>query len=292
MTRFIGPAIALVLLTNLLSAAVVIMPLGDSITQGRYDALDASKQHTGYSAPLQAQLLNAGIDYEFAGSLDVRCGGDVPDGFHFDGFDKRHEGHWGWRADEILNGSTGNHCGSDDGTGKLSTWIDGYSELPDLVLVHLGTNDIIQDLSSIDVTVNQLTPSQIAATRQDIEDIIDQLKDRILPTKPDMKILLSSLIPGTLIDMEVQAVNMEIEDIAANDSSVIFVDQYSGFNAATHTYDGLHPKSEGEELMADRWFGAIQSATAMPEPNSLLLLGMVGILVAFRSWRGYLLRDH
>ena len=43
-------------------------------------------------------------------------------------FDINHEGHWGWRADEVL------------------AKIDGWAEqtTPDIVLVHLGSNDILQ----------------------------------------------------------------------------------------------------------------------------------------------------
>jgi acyl-CoA thioesterase-1 len=41
------------------------------------------------------------------------------------------------------------------------------------------------------------------------------------------------------------------------ESPVILVDQYTGFNAATDTYDGIHPNARGEAKMAQKWFDAI-----------------------------------
>jgi len=53
-------------------------------------------------------------------------------------FDQDHEGHWGWRTDEILNGRLA--------AGSLTEWLDYYT--PDVVLIHLGTNDVYQNQST------------------------------------------------------------------------------------------------------------------------------------------------
>jgi hypothetical protein len=35
------------------------------------------------------------------------------------------------------------------------------------------------------------------------------------------------------------------------------VDQFTGFDAETETYDGLHPIESASDKMAQRWFDAI-----------------------------------
>ena len=53
--------------------------------------------------------------------------------------------------------------------------------------------------------------------------------------------------------------NVEIEAIAAANENVVLVDQFTGFDTATQTYDQLHPNESGEQHMAARWLAAIQS---------------------------------
>ena len=38
------------------------------------------------------------------------------------------------------------------------------------------------------------------------------------------------------------------------ESPLTLVDQYSGFDPSTMTYDGTHPNAVGDARMADRWF--------------------------------------
>jgi lysophospholipase L1-like esterase len=38
------------------------------------------------------------------------------------------------------------------------------------------------------------------------------------------------------------------------ESPIVLVDQYSGFDPSTMTYDGTHPNAIGDSRMADRWF--------------------------------------
>ncbi len=86
-----------------------IMPLGDSITQGD----DGS-----YRRPLWIALKEADISVDFVGSMGHGYSGDNESG----NYDTDHEGHWGWRADEVLK--------------RIDQW--AARNIPDIVLMHLA----------------------------------------------------------------------------------------------------------------------------------------------------------
>lgn len=69
------------------------MPLGGSITQGR-----AGKAH--YRPLLRDLLKRAGADVDSVGHGNRLCPEETPT----EGFDRDHEGHRGWRAEEVLAG--------------------------------------------------------------------------------------------------------------------------------------------------------------------------------------------
>jgi acyl-CoA thioesterase I len=111
------------------SAPVRIMPLGDSITTH-------IPPYNSYRRPLWHMLNNAGYSIDFVGSRRADDYNRLPPN---PDFDLEFEGHPGWRVDNIL--------------GSIRTWADAYD--PDIVLVHLGTNDLIQG-QSVDTTVSEL----------------------------------------------------------------------------------------------------------------------------------------
>ena len=73
-----------------------IMPLGDSITRG----IAGSTDDTGYRRSLYFALVGAGFPVDFVGNHND----GIPDDF-----DKNHEGHGGWTAEEIIFGRLLNH---------------------------------------------------------------------------------------------------------------------------------------------------------------------------------------
>jgi hypothetical protein len=197
-----------------------IMPLGNSITQARVG-------HNSYRRPLWHRLAGAGYQVNFVGSQNSNHEGPPanPD------FDQDHEGHWGWRADQLLGG--------------ISGWAQDHQ--PDIVLMHVGSNDMFQgqDLNS---TVSEL----------------EQIIDRLRSVNPQVKILLARLIEPTEWNgrwQRIRQLNDAIPGIASHKSTsqspVILVDQTQGFNADYDTYDGVHPNPDGESKMADRWFEAL-----------------------------------
>ena len=126
---------------------VKIMPLGDSITEGgwmNHTDPDLNASFIAYRGELWTKLHNAGYTMDFVGS---KVGGQDYKDNNDSSFDLDHEGHDGWRADEI------------DAT--VTDFLN--SAHPDVVLLHIGTNDLYQDES-------------IASTVTDVENILDKIK--------------------------------------------------------------------------------------------------------------------
>lgn len=219
-----------------------ILPLGDSVTQ-------AEINRASYRYPLWKMLVDSDIQFDFVGSIkkqqDRYSKGTPPQpDYKGQSFDRDHEGHFGWNIDEIIKGR-GFDNGS--GSGKLEEWVEGYDA--DIALVHLGTND--------------------AFNRQNNESSVKELKEviRILrEDNPEVTILLAKLIPAKLNPGDGEAVESlneviptVVEDMSTEQSPVIMVDHFEGFDVDEHTYDGVHPNEAGEKLMARRWFEAIRS---------------------------------
>jgi hypothetical protein len=195
-----------------------IMPLGDSITE-------AAVGHASYRYWLWHDLVDEGFDVDFVGSM---CGvhGGMP---LYPDFDQDHEGHWGWRADQVLE--------------RIKGWAS--ASRPDIVMIHLGHNDIWRG-------------SDIESTVQDLDGIIEILRE----VNPAIVVLLAQVIPSTapqLADLEILngAIESLAESVDTPTSPVIVVDQSTGFDAERETYDGTHPNDAGERRIASRWFGAL-----------------------------------
>lgn len=224
-------------------ALVKIMPLGDSITQ-------ANTNTNSYRYELFKRLIDAGFvpgeDFDFIGSEPTNDGGDPP-GMQADyngyAFDKDNEGHWGLRAEEVL--------------AEISA--ANYSYVPDVALVHLGTNDVKDGDSNEQIV-------------QDLINIVNRLKE----LNPNVQILLAKLIPASnekylsvhpeldpgfpnLIPANITALNSAIANSSlASTPNVTFVDQNTGYDAVADNYDGIHPNATGEGKMAQVWFDALQ----------------------------------
>ena len=111
-------------------ATINLLPLGDSITLGCGSVATAPSWYAfctsecgGYRAPLYGNISAAGLDVSFVGSSSDGPSWVPPAQRH-------HEGHPGWRIDQI--------------SGIASKWL---SYQPDVILIHLGTNDISQKSS-------------------------------------------------------------------------------------------------------------------------------------------------
>ncbi len=230
-----------------------ILCLGNSITQG-------NTEYASYRFNLWKKLIDAELEAEFIGSHDSNNGGLSPAQntvYKGETFTNYNEGHWGWSTDQVLYGNN-----EEPGAGKLSDWLANYT--PDIVLMHLGTNDMFRD-QPIDETLNEL------------REVITQLRAK----NPNVTILLSKLIPanggnvGPPIADNIVELNERIPEFAQSlntaASEVILVDQFTGFDPTpgADTWDGVHPNEAGEEKMAQRWFEALESLFIVPMPVQL-----------------------
>lgn len=205
--------------------SVRIMPLGDSITQ-------ANARHNSYRRPLWLKLSQAGHRVDFVGSTRKHLGGPPPK----QDFDLDHEGHWGWRVDEVLQ--------------QIEAW--SRKAQPEIVLVHLGTNDLASG-EPTDAVVGE------------VRSLIQTLRQ----VNPRVKVLVAELIPLEGSDPQFQQFNAQVRQLAAEmtapESPVIAVDQFTGFDVKQDTYDGCHPNESGEKKMADRWFTALTKVLPQPQ---------------------------
>jgi hypothetical protein len=159
---------------------------------------------------------------------------------HASGWDMNHEGHVGWRADQIV--------------ANISSWASATR--PDVALIHLGSNDISQN-QSVDSTVSE------------IRSIIEKLR----AVSPNISVVLAQIIPIRVSSINNKIIgssglNAKLQSLATamntSRSKVFAVDLYTGFDARSDLYDNYHPSPSGEEKMATRFYAALQSVLGNP----------------------------
>jgi lysophospholipase L1-like esterase len=221
--------------SGVLRPAIVVMPLGDSATLGAYSATDFGIG--GYRAPLWSRLTQEGYAIDFVGSVN----GPAPAGV-----DPNHEGHGGWRIDDIA--------------GSIDGWLANFK--PDIILLMAGGNDIIQGYG-----VNT------AATR------MDTLLGKIFTDQPNAVVLLGSLwwVPTPNFynyDIaQIQNLNGRLPALVAKYAqqgrAIQLVDQYNlGWVATDFGADQIHPAATGYGKMAQAWHDplAVHLVTTPPPP--------------------------
>jgi lysophospholipase L1-like esterase len=220
-----------------MSAEIRIMPLGNSITSGSSSGAnpDNSAYWVSYREVLWDKLNNAGYAVDFVGSLN--SGWAVL-------ADSEHEGHGGWTADEIIGGR-------DPGAGMLDEWLAAHQ--PEIVLLHIGTNDIDQGV-------------------EDWMDI-DVILDEIYTIRPNAWVVLALIVnrlnnPGCGLCDETTAFNNDVDTLVfqprRNVDKIVLVDMENnaGFDYRQEPdgdmYDGVHPFATGYTKMANLWFNGLK----------------------------------
>ncbi len=206
-----------------LHATVKIMPLGDSITWDWYygDTRTDAYLH-GYRNHLWYKLQEKGYDVDFVGSRSN--GGAITP--HFDG---DNEGHTGWTTSQIRD-----HV---------------YSYLqqnrPDIILLHIGTNDMMYISPASSVNGAEQILSEIHRFEQD--------------TNTNIHIVLATIVNCRKNPSWVSEFNSYLRSMAANHIAngerLTLVEMYNP--VGDNLIDGIHPNDTGYSIMANVWYDAV-----------------------------------
>lgn len=195
------------------SRTIRLMPLGDSITLG---------SSGGYRTLLWKKMFQQdGKKIDFVGSLT-----DGPS----DLGDRNHEGHSGWRIDQIR--------------GQIDGWSNTYK--PELVLLHIGTNDINQNYN-------------LSGAPGRLQDLVN----RICSNNAGVELIVASIIPISGKSSQVSAYNSAIPGIVTNAKNSGCKATYFNMNpylTLSDIPDGVHPSVSGYNKMAEAWYPAATAA--------------------------------
>lgn len=215
-----------ILLVSCDHSTLKIMPLGDSITEGLTVIQGVHTFNGGYRRDLETLLTAQKVDFDFVGS---QTDADTAQTVH-----KHHEGHSGWRIEDI--------------DAQVDGWVG--STQPDVILLLLGANDILQK-------------HDVPGAPARFSGLLDHLRQ----VDPNAWIFVASILPihDELENAQVQSYNESIgDDVAIRQShgeKIRWVDMNrdSGLTAAYEDLpDGLHPDRPGYDKMANVWFGALK----------------------------------
>ena len=200
------------------NGGVRVMPLGDSITDGL-------TVPGGYRIGLWQRFGSGGHTVDFVGS---GFNGPASLGDH------DHEGHSGWRIDQI--------------DANIVNWL--RTSTPRTILLHIGTNDMVQNPTG--------APARLAT-----------LLDHIIAQAPNTELFVATIIPLSGQDSRVRTFNAGlISAVQARANAGRRVHLVDMFNALTTAdlADGVHPNANGYNKMAAVWFNALLSVPGSLDP--------------------------
>lgn len=185
---------------------VRVMPLGDSITFGI-----GTTPYDAYRKDLWTRLRNVGVPVDFVGSVVSGTMGD-----------KNHEGHIGWRIDQL--------------TARIDSWMATYR--PDVVLLHIGTNDIGQNYDMA------RAPARLS-----------HLIDRIQVARPGVRIFVARIVWMVNGGDRWTRYNDAIPGIVASKGpNVHLVPHHVIGRTAGDLVDSAHPSACGYAKMSYVWY--------------------------------------
>lgn len=197
------------------NGGVRVMPLGDSITEG-------TQVPGGYRIGLWQRVAAGGYRVDLVGS---QFNGPAALGDH------DHEGHPGWRIDQI--------------DANIAGWL--RTSNPHTVLLHIGTNDVLQNYNQSGA------PGRLST-----------LIDHITAAAPTAEVFVATIIPLANSGQEsaVRTFNAAIPGIVQSRANagkhVHLVDMHAVLTAAD-LVDGVHPTAGGYDKMAATWYAALRS---------------------------------
>lgn len=207
------------------ASTIKIMPLGDSLTYGNYAY--GENGTGGYRTHLWRKLQDTGYtNIDFVGS--VRWGpADI---------DPASEGRPGWEIEQIST--------------NVESWLHRYN--PDLILLMIGTNDILQN-----------TPLETLLRR--MEHLLRQIANACPAAHLFVAALIGVRMPneyGIRLD-DILAFNEQLPDLVQSladaGQNISFVDMYdrAGLGNDDFGADGVHPNDSGYTKIANVWYEVV-----------------------------------
>ena len=221
-----------------------IMLMGDSITEGM-----ESTDGLGFRNDIRFKLQDLGFPFALVGSMKW----------------KPYQGHFiaGATIDDFFVGPGGN--GSFDAAPDM----DRYQ--PQVVMIHLGTNDV----SVIDLPIGPYSEDHGTTFANTISGNLARMIVYLLQWKNGTRgselnvVFLSSIIPKIGREAKITAFNEQVDRIVEDSEaglspdipagSLIVVDHYGSFDPETMlSGDGVHPNDDGYEHMGEVYFQALR----------------------------------
>jgi lysophospholipase L1-like esterase len=206
-----------------------ILPFGDSITRGVKSSDDA-----GYRSQLFKLIVAGKQKVTFTGSLT-----NGPTTVSGQTFPSMHEGHPGWTIDPGYNMISSSY-------GGISSLVPSpaLNGNPNIILLHIGTNDLF------------------ARDTANMSTRLEALLDKIAANAPSALIVLAQITPRGTTDAALTTYNGRIPGIvqshAAKGQHIIGVDMSKLPVPADLSSDGTHPNDQGYAYMAAVWYAAIK----------------------------------
>lgn len=226
-----------------------IMPLGDSITKGTGTCQEGDPPDpfdelywncTGYRDYLWYSLVDNGYVVDFVGSQGSQFQDDYLNPYH----DNDHEGHGGKTADWIRDRVYGpsDHFLLDNPA--------------DIILLHIGTNDIngLPLLSD---------PNDVVT---EVSQILDKIDNYETNEEHEVWVILARIInrgdPLSDIGQRTTNFNLGLQTMAesriAGGDNILVVDMEAALTYPDDLGDALHPNETGYSKMANEWFSALE----------------------------------
>ncbi len=237
------PAVVLLLwiYPGIYAQTVRIMPLGNSITFDE-NSLDKSNprpdgDRISYRYRLFQLLHDEGYDFDYVGSENSGnnyfFNSELDDNAGFPGIET-------WQLANLIQTGYNPMQGVQESPGPYL-----YSFPADLILLHIGTNNLIESSG-------------------EVKDLLDNIRSY----DPDVFILVARIINRRTYHPSTSAFNNNVELMVnmRGDPRIQMVDMENGagINYATDMIDNLHPNQAGYDKMAFKWFEAVNSLNQAP----------------------------
>jgi lysophospholipase L1-like esterase len=230
------------------------MPFGDSITE-----------IICWRAKLWERLQStewATVNFVGSGKTENNCGNTR--------YDRDNEGHSGFLAVDIAN------------KGQLEGWLKANPA--DVITMHLGTNDIVQQNKAVSDIIAAFT-KLVGTMRSNNPRMKIVVRTLSILVSPILSIHTTYLQVAQIIPIAIGNFNTKIQQLNtaivpwaqglnSTVSPIWVVDQYTGFNAGADLRDGVHPNDAGDGKMLNVWYPALVRAFAAARAGKVVTAGV------------------